>query len=308
MPSVEGIISRKVLPVFAIMQRFGDDRDNVYRSIMNGFFEKYCTTNEGKADVEAKLYFAQYDSESFVETSGLVQMSENIDSLELRVANVASCTLNDILSYVVWKMSTSEYLFSEIGFYRPIFYLFLSNIICDVDVISKLRENKWFKYATRLGLPFENVDDNSEKSLLQLTGNPEAIFRIPVSCPDEKVHEIIDLIYGIRIDSIVHSVFVDAVYPQTGMMGIALMRDHIIDSSDCVDFHKLSMRQTNFAEIVSVDPIEETDVVVGEPIILAGVLATPEKVKMPEDPIETIDSEKKVDSNDYDWVSGSWDD
>lgn len=308
MPSVEGIIPRKVLPVFAVMQHFGDDRDNIYRSIMNGLLEKYCSTNEKNADVEAELYFAQYDSESFVETSGLVQMSENINSLELRDADVASYTLSDILSYVAGKMSTSEYLLSEVGFYQPIFYLFLSNIVCDADVINTLRENKWFKYATRLGLPFDNVDDTSEESLLQLTGNPEAIFRIPVSCPNERAREIIDLIYGIRIDSITHSIAVDAVYPQTGMMGAALMRDYIVDSADCVDPHKLSMRQANFAEIVSVDPVEKTDVDIGEPIVLAGALATPEELAIDEVPVEPTDSEENADSNADDWASGSWDD
>lgn len=138
MPKTEGVMPRKILPIFAVVQKFGDARDDTYRSILNGLLEKYCATNDMNADVEAKLYFARYDSESFVETCGLVHMSENIDSLVLREANVAACTLDDILSYVVGKMSTNEYLLSEVGFYQPIFYLFLSDIVCDTGVISTL--------------------------------------------------------------------------------------------------------------------------------------------------------------------------
>lgn len=298
MPKTGGVMPRKILPIFAVMQSFGDDRDNIYRSILNGLLEKYCITNENNADVEAKLYFAQYDSESFVETNGLIKMAENIDDIELKTANVATYTPNDILSYIVGKMSTSEYLLSDVGFYQPIIYLFLGDIECDTGVISALAENRWFKYATRLGLPFDNADDISEESLFQLTGNPEAIFRIPVMPSNEKVREIIDLIYGIRIDSITHSIMVDAAYPQTGMSGAGHLLTH----------NSLTARQANFADIVSVDPVEENESVEGEPIALAGTLAIPEKLAMDEEPVETTGREKNMHSNTDDEASGSWED
>lgn len=133
---------------------------------------------------------------------------------------------------------------------------------------------------------------------MQLTRNPEAIFRIPVLLSNEKAHEIIDLIYGIRIDSITHSIMVEAAYPQTGMTGAG----HFIAPDS------LTARQANFTDIVSVDPIAETESFEGEPIALTDDLTTPEKLAMDEDPVETTDSEKNADSNADDVASGSWDD
>lgn len=46
MPSVERIIPRKVLPIFVVVQEIGDNRDFIYRSIIDGLVGKYQWINE----------------------------------------------------------------------------------------------------------------------------------------------------------------------------------------------------------------------------------------------------------------------
>jgi len=79
MPSVEGIIPRKVLPIFVVVQEMGDNRDFIYRSIIDGLIGKYQWINEKNADVEACVHLMKFNLEGVFTTDSLLSIDAPID-------------------------------------------------------------------------------------------------------------------------------------------------------------------------------------------------------------------------------------
>lgn len=305
MPSVEGIIPRKVLPIFVVVQEIGDNRDFIYRSIIDGLIGKYRWINEKNADVEACVHLLKFNSEGIFTTDSLLSIDAPIDfDASLKATNIGG-TFGNVLDFLSGALSVKGCLSAEIGYYEPIIFFFIDELEIDEDSVKKINvENKWFQRSTKLAISFS---DYSEK-FKSLLGTREAVFTVSKDMDENKIEELVDVIYDIRINSITHSIQTN--FSQTGDICAAMFRGAIDEPNEYSEsLYNFSGKQQQFKTLVAVDPIEETEDAVGEPIVLAGALATPEELAIDEVPIEPVDSEKNADTNvDDDWASGTWDD
>jgi len=209
------------------------------------------------------------------------------------------------LDFLSGALSVKGCLSAEIGYYEPIIFFFIDELEIDEDSVKKINvENKWFQRSTKLAISFS---DYSEK-FKSLLGTREAVFTVSKDMDENKIEELVDVIYDIRINSITHSIQTN--FSQTGDICAAMFRGAIDEPNEYSEsLYNFSGKQQQFKTLVAVDPIEETEDAVGEPIVLAGALATPEELAIDEVPIEPVDSEKNADTNvDDDWASGTWDD
>ncbi len=305
MPSVEGIIPRKVLPIFVVVQELGDERSDIYRSIINGLLEKYQGVNEKNADVEACVYLLKFNPEGISTTNSLLNIEIPFDFDALLEASELKGTFENVLEVLSGVLSVKDCLSAEVGYYEPIVFFFIDELEMDEVSVKKINtENKWFQRSTKLAISFSDYSERF-KGLL---GTREAVFTISKDMDVNKIQELVNVIYDIRINSITHSI--QANFSQTGDICSAMFRGAIDEPNEYSEsLYNFSGKQQQFKTLVEVDPIEETEDADGEPIVLAGALASPEELEVTEDPIEPVDSEKNADTNvDDDWASGMWDD
>lgn len=271
MPNIEGTILRRVLPIFIVMQQFNDERDNIYKSVINGLLEKYYDISENSSDIDVKLYFVKYTNVGFAETSELINIVSNTDDIICKNVIDGEISFNDILVKMTSRMSIHEYLKSDTGFYEPIIYFFVDGYSFNLENLKNIKKaNKWYGKSTKLAFPLK-VDSSNDIDELVDTHN--AIFCISRdSITDEEISDFIDLIFGIRINSITHSVIVAANFCQTGNI-CAAMHDGIADSPDEYDesFAKIYEKQQQYRDLIHVDPIDD-DEIDGPDIILTGAI------------------------------------
>lgn len=302
MPRTEGTIARKVLPVFIVNQQFGDERDGTYKSILNGLLKKYQDVNEKNADVEIRIFLLNVTSEGIFTSGSLINVADSLNDYVLEKKDGVDGTFSNVVYVLSETMSVGGLLSAEVGYYEPIIFFFIDDLEIDSISVKKIKtENEWFRRATKLALPFVDSSDKFK----ELLGTREAVFVVPKEFDENKVNEFVDIIYDVRINTITHSIQTN--FSQTGEICAAMFRGAINEADEYSgNWHKFSDKQNLLKTLVAVDPIEESETDVGEPIILAGALATLDESKKDEAPAEPTDSEKTTIPNvDDDWASGS---
>lgn len=305
MPKTEGVIPRKILPIFVVVQEFGDVRDDIYCSIINELLKKYRTINEINADVEVCIYLLKICPNGIYSMNSLSNITDFSEESNLNKMEELGGTFTSALEVLSRELSVQGSLSAEVGYYEPIIFFFIDDLEIDISSVQKIKsENKWFQCSTKIAIPFSGCPDRFK----DLLGTREAVFAVSRDFDQNKIDELVNVIYDIRINSITNSI--QANFSQSGDICAAMFRGAIDEPNEYSEsLYNFSGKQQQFKTLVAVDPIEETEDAVGEPIVLAGALATPEELAIDEVPIEPADSEKNADTNvDDDWASGTWDD
>lgn len=124
MPSVQGIIKRRVLPIFVVVQHFEDDRDNIYRSIINGLLEKYKKINEKSADIEVEMYFLKYNLERIFTSNALLKIETLLDfETSLKTSDIGG-TFANVLELLSGALSREGCLTRERLLFTYHFFLY----------------------------------------------------------------------------------------------------------------------------------------------------------------------------------------
>ncbi len=295
MPNVEGTILKRVLPLFVVMHQIDEAKNAICLKTIEELLKKYRIANLNTSDVEVKVYFLKYDSHMWAETEELSEIPENLDDIKLINNSESGLSLTEALEILSERMSGSGVLVSEIGYYEPITYFFVDQECVDIERVEKtIKNNKWLSKSTRLLLPYDSPD----ASLQSLVVTSDAIFRVPDN--SDSIVNFVDIIYGIKINSITHSIIAEAYFAQSGDRGIGLFRDDFdYDETDI-----LSEKQRLYRELVVVDPIQNESSDSGPEIVSAGILidtnSDVEEAVVPDAITEEV-NDKYDEWDDEDW-------
>lgn len=172
-------VARKVLPIIYVLDTSGSmtgDRIASVNEAMSETMEVLKDVSEKNPDAEIKVGVLSFSSGAEWVTNGLVFMDDFFWN-DLKAGGVTDfgSALNELNN----KLSRSEFLVSETGFCVPVIMFMSDGQPTDnyeKALSNILANNKWFKYATKIGLA---VGEDADKDVLaKIVGNSEAVISI----------------------------------------------------------------------------------------------------------------------------------
>lgn len=133
--------------------------------------------NQARSNADAKLKIAvlEFSSEcSWLNNQGPEDM-EDFMWTDLRAGGLTQ--VGDVLTELDSKLSRSAFLQSMTGAYLPVIIFMTDGYATDEydKALAKIRQNKWFARATKIG--FALGDDADLKMISEVVGNCEAVVR-----------------------------------------------------------------------------------------------------------------------------------
>ena len=179
MPSVEGVVLKKVLPIIYVVDVSGSmlgDKIATVNEAMHESMNVLKEVSEDNADAEIKVGVLKFSSGAqWVTKTGLVSL-EDFYWNDLQAAGVTD--LGMALDELNEKMTRSSFLVSETGFCLPVF-IFMSdggptdNWEKSFKNISST--NRWFKEGRKIAIAIG--DEVDEDVLKAITGTIESVIK-----------------------------------------------------------------------------------------------------------------------------------
>lgn len=179
MPSVNGSVLKKVLPIIYVVDVSGSmigDKIATVNEAMHESMNVLREVSEDNADAEIKVGVLKFSSGAqWVTKTGLVSL-EDFYWNDLQAAGVTD--LGMALNELNEKMSRSSFLVSETGFCLPVFIFMSDGEPTDNwkkafdNIIST---NRWFKEGRKIAIAIG--DDTDMDVLKDLVGTVEAVIK-----------------------------------------------------------------------------------------------------------------------------------
>lgn len=172
-------VARKVLPIIYVLDTSGSmvgDRIGAVNEAMNETMEVLKDVSAKNPDAEIKVGVLQFSTGAKWVTNGLVFL-EDFFWNDLQAGGITDfgAALNELNK----KLSRNEFLVSDTGFCVPVIMFMSDGMPTDnyekaLDNISNT--NKWFKYATKIGIAVG--DDADKRFLAHIVGTSEAVIAV----------------------------------------------------------------------------------------------------------------------------------
>lgn len=180
MPRIDATgLPKKEFPIFLMAERSEDIKTavKVYELLKNirlALFEVQQLT----PDVELKVGFYTFSSVSYSKHPERLVSLEELDFEKAYDDKIVD--LSDVFYRLSGDLSRSTLLMSETGYVAPNIVLVFdgSKRYIDNGALTKLNENKWFKYARKIALSINEHDSINNDVINKFTGTDEAIVRI----------------------------------------------------------------------------------------------------------------------------------
>lgn len=171
--------ARRALNVFYILDTSGSMSGASIAALNRAMEETVdALKNQAKSNADAmvKVSVMQFSSGcSWLQPNGPEELEEDFIWEELQAGGLTDmgCALTELNK----RLSRSEYLNSITGNYLPVIIFMTDGYATDdyEKPLAKIRQNKWFNRATKIG--FAIGDDPDMKMICEVVGNSEAVVK-----------------------------------------------------------------------------------------------------------------------------------
>ena len=179
MPRIDATgLPRKEYPIFLLVERSEDIKTTirVYELLKNirlALFEVQNLT----PDVELKVGFYTFSSANYSMCPEKLVSLEELNFEKLNDDKIVD--LSNVFCRLSNDLSRSTLLMSETGYVAPNIILIFdgSKRYIDNGALTKLNENKWFRYARKIALSVNEHDSIKNDVINKFTGTDEAVVK-----------------------------------------------------------------------------------------------------------------------------------
>lgn len=171
--------ARRVLNVFYILDTSGSMSGASIATLNRAMEETIDALKEqakSNADALVKVSVMQFSSGcSWLQPNGPEELDEDFVWEDLQAGGLTD--VGGALTELNKRLSRNEYLNSITGNYLPVIIFMTDGYATDdyEKPLEKIRQNKWFKRATKIG--FAIGDDPDMKMICEVVGNREAVVK-----------------------------------------------------------------------------------------------------------------------------------
>lgn len=170
---------RRVLNVFYLLDTSGSMTGAPIAALNNAMgetIEALKAQAKHNADAMVKVAVMQFSSGcSWVTSNGPEELDEDFEWYDLQAGGLTD--MGDALTELDKKLSRKAYLDSITGNYLPVIIVMTDGGATDdyAGPLNKIRQNKWFRRATKIG--FALGDSPDVKMISEVVGNSEAVIK-----------------------------------------------------------------------------------------------------------------------------------
>ena len=171
--------ARRVLNVFYILDTSGSMAGASIAALnraMEETIDALKAQAKSNADALVKVSVMQFSSGcSWLQPNGPEELDEDFIWEDLQAGGLTD--MGDALTELNKRLSRNEYLNSITGNYLPVIIFMTDGYATDNydKPLAKIRQNKWFNRATKIG--FAIGDDPDMKMICEVVGNSEAVVK-----------------------------------------------------------------------------------------------------------------------------------
>lgn len=170
--------ARKELHVFFVLDTSGS-MEGASISALNHAVEETTealkTLAESNGDADLKIAVLEFNTDCKWVTSNGPESAEDFEWEYLEAGGITN--IGAALRELDSKLSRHEYLKSVVGALMPVIVFMTDGFATDdyESAIQQIRQNKWFKHATKVG--FAIGDDADSSMISTVVGNSEAVIK-----------------------------------------------------------------------------------------------------------------------------------
>ena len=170
--------ARKELHVFFVLDTSGS-MEGASISALNHAVEETTealkTLAESNGDADLKIAVLEFNTDCRWVTSNGPESAEDFEWEYLEAGGITN--IGAALRELDSKLSRHEYLKSVVGALMPVIVFMTDGFATDdyESAIQQIRQNKWFKHATKVG--FAIGDDADSSMISTVVGNSEAVIK-----------------------------------------------------------------------------------------------------------------------------------
>ncbi len=247
MPTVDGVIPKKKLPVFFVVQQFGDERDAVYRDVLDSLLQGIESRFEESANAEAEVYLITFAPNGVFSTKALLGLMSSVDMLPVVQVEELEGSFENALCVLSEDMSRRGCLTSEIGYFCPLIYFCVEDLGREAEAPLKLtmKTNKWIEVAKKTAFHFASGED-MRRMMFEIDGHA---YTVPEKQNETEWGRFLQFAANPEVSFRMHAL------QQTGNICARLFHENWKENADCT----ISLGSEEKKILVAVDPIEEND-------------------------------------------------
>ena len=181
MPSIGEMkdIPRKDMHIFYVLDTSGSMADNGKIGMLNRAMEETLDALQDVAkhngDANLKIAVLEFNTGCHWLTDNDPQQMVDVEWEDLKAGGLTD--IGDALDELNNKMSTHAWLNSMMGALMPVIIFMTDGYATDdwEPKLTKVRQNRWFRRATKIG--FALGDDADRKMIASVVGNSEAVIQ-----------------------------------------------------------------------------------------------------------------------------------